>query len=60
MSGTSQNWDEGVGYDYIPSTTVIFEDKNYSDSKYIDSYWKNNLIVDQSKTKINVFYNSLR
>ena len=28
-------------------------DKNYSDSKYIDSYWKNNLIVDQSKTKIN-------
>jgi hypothetical protein len=31
VSGTSQNWDEGVGYDYIPTTTVIFEDKNYSD-----------------------------
>ena len=29
-------------------------DKNYSDSKYIDSYWKNNLIIDQSKTKINI------
>ena len=31
IPGTPQNWDEGVGYDYIPSTTVIFEDKNYSD-----------------------------
>lgn len=29
-------------------------DKNFSDSKYIDSYWKNNLIIDQSKTKINL------
>jgi hypothetical protein len=28
-------------------------DKNYLDSSYIDSYWKNNLIIDQSKTKIN-------
>lgn len=29
-------------------------DKNYSDNSYIDSYWKNNLIIDQSKTKINI------
>ena len=28
-------------------------DKNYSDSSYIDMYWKNNLIIDQSKTRIN-------
>ena len=28
-------------------------DKNYSNSKYIDSYWKNNIIIDQSKTIIN-------
>jgi len=29
-------------------------DKNYLGSSYIDSYWKNNLIIDQSKTKINI------
>ena len=28
-------------------------DKNYCDSSYIEQYWKNNLIIDQSKTKIN-------
>jgi len=28
-------------------------DKNYSDSSYIDMYWKNNIIIDQSKTRIN-------
>jgi len=29
-------------------------DKNYCDSAYIDSYWKNNLVLDQSKTIINI------
>jgi alpha-galactosidase/6-phospho-beta-glucosidase family protein len=28
-------------------------DKNYSDSSYIDMYWKNNINIDQSKTRIN-------
>ena len=28
-------------------------DKNYCDSSYIDRYWKNNIIIDQSKTRIN-------
>jgi hypothetical protein len=28
-------------------------DKNYCDSSYIDMYWKNNIIIDQSKTRIN-------
>jgi hypothetical protein len=28
-------------------------DKDYCDSSYIQQYWKNNLIIDQSKTKIN-------
>jgi len=32
-------------------------DKIYSDSKYVESYWKNNLIVDKSKTKINKHIN---
>lgn len=27
--------------------------KNNIDSQYIDSYWKNNLIMDQSKNKLN-------
>ena len=29
-------------------------DKNYCSSSYIDSYYKNNLSIDQSKTKINI------
>lgn len=29
--------------------------KNYIDSKYIDSYWKNNLIMDQSKSKDSLY-----
>ena len=28
-------------------------DKNYCNSAYIDSYWKNNLIIDSNLTKIN-------
>jgi len=32
-------------------------DKNYCSSSYIDSYWKNNLNIDQSKTKINIVDN---
>ena len=31
LSGTSQNWDEGVGYDYYDQVTGIPSDKNYSD-----------------------------
>jgi hypothetical protein len=32
---------------------MLSVDENYCDSKYIDMYWKNNMIIDQSKTKIN-------
>jgi len=38
-----QNWDEGVGYDYIPTTTVIFNDKNYSDRP---SNWSATTTID--------------
>jgi len=32
-------------------------DKNYCSTAYINSYWKNNLNTDQSKTKINIVDN---
>jgi len=32
-------------------------DKNYCSTSYINSYWKNNLNIDQSKTKINIVDN---
>ena len=65
VSGTSQNWDEGVGYDYIPTTTVIFEDKNYSDRP---SNWSATTTIDTweepgiySNTNTGIFnYNQLQ
>ena len=32
-------------------------DKTYLDSKYLDFYWKSNIIVNKSKTKINEYRN---
>jgi len=29
-------------------------DKNYCSSAYVDSYWKKNSVIEQSKTKINI------
>jgi len=29
-------------------------DKNYCSSSYVDSYWKKNSVIEQSKTKINI------
>ena len=33
-------------------------DKNYSDSSYVDQYWKNNLIIDSNIYKHNVEHNN--
>jgi hypothetical protein len=33
---------------------MLYVDKNYCNSSYIDRYYKNNLTIDQSKTKINI------